>query len=42
MLYARGAHSDAFRQYEGTSYPGTIILDNAQIFKAKAAAAGIK
>lgn len=41
-LYARGARTDAFRERQGARYPGTIILDNTQIFESLAAAAGLR
>jgi alkaline phosphatase len=42
-LYAKGAGSELFQQYAGgplSWYPGTKIVDNTQIFRVMAEAAG--
>jgi alkaline phosphatase len=40
-LYAMGAKIHKFKKYEGKWYPGTQILDNAQLFHMMMEAAGI-
>ncbi|NVN93245.1 MAG: alkaline phosphatase [Desulfuromonadales bacterium] len=41
-LYARGAGSRLFNDFEGSWYPGTRILDNTQIFRVMIKALGLR
>ena len=42
MIYATGNLTKYFKQYEGIRYPGSIIIDNNDIFDAMSEAAGLQ
>lgn len=40
-IYAKGNGAQLFRQFEGTRYPGTVIIDNTQVFTTLMQALGL-